>query len=179
VDDTELISRACSHDATVWELLVRRYSDRLYRVATLRIGNEEDAQDAVQEVWIRAWRWISRYRSEADFYTWLYAICRNVCGDILRRHQLTVVPLPEVMDVPAHSLAVDEQVIINVKLAALRRAVAGMDSELREALLLHLDGLSSREIGRMLEVEASSTIRSRVDRARKLLALALLSEGER
>jgi RNA polymerase sigma-70 factor, ECF subfamily len=173
-DDDELISRAIAGDQAAWELLVRRYNDRLFNTALRYLNNDDEAaKDAVQAVWLRVYRTITSFNRRASFYTWLYRICKNICIDV-RRTRKVVVALTG--SVRARVLGVDEQVILNREMAILRRALIAMEPICREVLLLTVEGHSSSEIGAMLG-KPSSTIRSITDRGRNFLALALLAEG--
>jgi DNA-directed RNA polymerase specialized sigma24 family protein len=129
--------------------LVVHYTQRLYRMARIRLGDKETAEGAVLETWSRARDSITAEPSNADFYDLLYAICKDVCEEINR-------------DI------------------VLQRAIGDMEPGLREALLLHLDGFSSEEIGRKLGLpleRCAEEASSHVERARMLLAQALLAAG--
>jgi RNA polymerase sigma-70 factor (ECF subfamily) len=173
-DDDELISSAIAGDQAAWELLVHRYTGRLFNVALRHLDDDEQAaKDALQEVWLRVFRGITSYNRKASFYTWVYRICVNICLDMQRRRKVV---LALNVNLRARVLGVDDQVILKRKMAVLRGALIDMDPNCREALLLSVDGYSSSEIGNMLG-EPSSTIRSRIDRGRNFLAQALLVEG--
>jgi RNA polymerase sigma-70 factor (ECF subfamily) len=173
-DEDELISRAIAGDQAAWELLVHRYTGRLFNTALRHLDDDEQAaNDAVQEVWLRVFRCILSYDRKAKFYTWLYRICVHICIDTQRRRKV-VLALNE--NLRARVLGVDDQVILKRKMAVLRRALIEMDPLCRESLLLSVDGYSSSEIGKILG-KPSSTVRSRIDRARSVLVQAMLVEG--
>ncbi|MBD0328463.1 MAG: sigma-70 family RNA polymerase sigma factor, partial [Pyrinomonadaceae bacterium] len=73
-----LAMKAARGDAGAFARLVRNHSGLVYRVA-LRILGNEDAQDASQEVWVRVWRNITKFRGQSAFTTWLYRITVNTC----------------------------------------------------------------------------------------------------
>jgi DNA-directed RNA polymerase specialized sigma24 family protein len=146
--------------------LAVQYSERLYRVAWIRLGDEEAAKDAVDEAWNRALDSVIGNPSNADFYDLLYARCKDICEDVLLNR---------------HPMQLDESVYLVVtRELILQRAIGELEPGLRETLLLHLDGTSLEEIGRKLGLPlelGTEVARSRIDRARKLLAQALVAEG--
>ena len=80
----ELAVRASGGDAGAFRHLVGEYSGLVYRVA-LRILGPQEAQDASQEAWIRAWRNIENFRGDSAFSTWLYRITVNTCLSARRK----------------------------------------------------------------------------------------------
>jgi RNA polymerase sigma-70 factor (ECF subfamily) len=67
---------------------VTRHTQRLYGLALRLLGNSEEAEDAIQEAFIRAYTQLASFRGSASFATWLYRITLNVCRDQLRRRQV-------------------------------------------------------------------------------------------
>ena len=85
VDDTILVRRAQHGDTAAFEELIRNYDRSVLRLAMHLTDSTEDAQDIYQETFLRAYRNIGRFRFECSFYTWIYRIATNLCGDYLRR----------------------------------------------------------------------------------------------
>src|SRR5262252_3883041 len=88
VDDTMLVRRAQQGDTAAFEELIRNYDRSVLRLAMHLTDSTEDAQDIYQETFLRAYRDIARFRFECSFYTWIYRIATNLCGDYLRRRQV-------------------------------------------------------------------------------------------
>ena len=86
-DSSVLIREAQRGDAAAFEELVRRYDRAVLRLALHITGSEQDAQDIYQEVFLRAYQSLPRFRFECSFYTWLYRITSNLCLDYLRKRQ--------------------------------------------------------------------------------------------
>jgi RNA polymerase sigma-70 factor (ECF subfamily) len=86
VDERELISRSCAGDLDAFEDLVRAHQDRIYNLAYRFTGNHEDANDAAQEAFVRAFQALPRFRQDAAFSTWLYRIATNAALDLVRRN---------------------------------------------------------------------------------------------
>jgi RNA polymerase sigma-70 factor (ECF subfamily) len=87
VDNSVLIREAQGGNAAAFEELVRMYDRAVLRLAMHITGSEQDAQDIYQEVFLRAYQSLPRFRFECSFYTWLYRITSNLCLDYLRRRQ--------------------------------------------------------------------------------------------
>lgn len=84
-DDPFLIDRARRGDSDAFELLVRRYSPRLFQTAYRLLGNQADAEDALQQALVKAYLHLADFRGDAAFGTWLHRIVINLCHDELRR----------------------------------------------------------------------------------------------
>jgi len=76
-DDLALVHRSQAGDASAYEALVRRYHGRIYGLVYSMTGNREDAEDLVQEVFIKAWKAIGHFREQSGFFTWIYRIALN------------------------------------------------------------------------------------------------------
>ena len=76
-DDLELVHRSQAGDTAAYEELVRRYHSRIYGLVYGMISNREDAEDLVQEVFVKAWKALGHFREQAGFYTWIYRIALN------------------------------------------------------------------------------------------------------
>ncbi len=83
--DSELISRAAGGDPTAFQALVERYRAMVYRVAYQFAGNHHDAEDIAQEVFIKVYRSLDRFRHDAQLSSWMYRIVMNACIDHRRR----------------------------------------------------------------------------------------------
>src|SRR5262245_42721282 len=82
--DSAAVARAQEGDGDAYRMLVERHSRSLFRLAYRMTGNQEDAQDVVQETLLRAYRQINRYESRANFATWLRKIAANCSLDLIR-----------------------------------------------------------------------------------------------
>ena len=83
--DSELISRAAGGDPTAFRALVERYRSMVYRVAFQFAGNHHDAEDIAQEVFLKVYRSLDRFRQDAQLSSWMYRIVMNACIDHRRR----------------------------------------------------------------------------------------------
>jgi RNA polymerase sigma-70 factor (ECF subfamily) len=166
-DDT-LVGRACLDDADAFSLLYRRYRLDAWNMARFLLRNHHEAEDAVQETFVRAHRALRQYQRHSNtFRPWLLAICRNVCFDRIRlSKRRPVVSLSDLTveehasDVTDHDLRIDFQ-----------RALDSLPAKEQEAFfVVDVMGFRSEEAAEILGLSAASTLRSRLARARKLLA---------
>ena len=78
-EDSWLVSRFKQGDAFAFDEIVLRYQDRIYNVCRGMLGNSHDAEDAAQEVFLKAFQSLGRFKPDAALYTWLYRIAVNTC----------------------------------------------------------------------------------------------------
>src|SRR5919201_6219586 len=86
-DAAAVLARARQGDGEAFRALVERHSRSVFRLAFRMTGNEQDAEDVVQESFLRAYRQLSRFESRANFGTWLYRITANCAVDLMRSRQ--------------------------------------------------------------------------------------------
>ncbi|HZU13100.1 MAG TPA: sigma-70 family RNA polymerase sigma factor [Chloroflexota bacterium] len=161
-DDERALVRAARNDPDAFGELCRRYAPDLYRYLRLRVGNDEDAADLTQQVFVRALAALPRYRERgAPFGAWLFRIARNLVTDAYRRQRPAVS-----WDGMAEALHCPEA--DNPEIAALRReeasrlqtAVRHLRDDERELIALRfVAGLTLAEIAAVI-----GTSRSSVDR---------------
>ena len=95
-DEESLVRRAQKHDQEAFAQLYEEHFDRIYRYVTLRIGDEMEAEDLTQQVFLNALRSISSFRWKGiPFSAWLFRIARNQAVDYLRKKKRTAAPLDE------------------------------------------------------------------------------------
>lgn len=167
--DQNLIGQCRAGNRRAFSLLVLRHKDRLYAFAYHVLGDRGEAEDMVQETFLRAYEKLEEFRGEAKFSTWLYCICRNLCLSRLE-HTKKYAPdglMPEV--VPAPSLDVSEQVIGKERQRLVNWAIPCLKPEFREVVLLyHIHHFSYDEIATLLG-QPIGTVRSRLHRGREEL----------
>lgn len=170
VDDATLVVRAQERDPVAFELLVRRYQHRLYRLAVQLLGDHDEAEDVVQEAFISAWRQLPGFRGEAAFFSWMYRIVTNRCLNTTRSRRPTV-PLEQLGQAPAWEKDSPEQAAAGSDLrVALQQALAGLPAGLRVCWVLReVDGLSYPQIADVVGA-SPDTVRGRIYRARTRLA---------
>jgi RNA polymerase sigma-70 factor, ECF subfamily len=176
---TAALARARQGDSEAFRALVERHSRTVFRLAFRMTGNEQDAEDVVQESFLRAYRQLGRFESRANFGTWLYRIVANCSVDLMRarqaRHdQARGESLDEAGDLPAGDTPGPERLAHSAEIAArVNEALAGLSPLERAAFTLrHYEGRSIDEIGKTLGLGISAAKHS-VFRAVKKLRIAL------
>lgn len=168
--DHRLVRRASEGDVHAFEQLVQEHQHRLYTLAARELGSAADADDAVQETLVRAWKGLPRFRGEASFSTWLYRICLNAITDQRARRARGSGPALEDVAEPAdHRDRIAERELSG----ALQDALSQLDDTYRTPVLLYdVLGRSYGEIAELLGV-AEGTVKSRIFRGRAELARLL------
>jgi len=165
--DGELVRRVRTGDVGAYGILVSRYRDRLGRYARHMIGDREDAEEALQDSFVRAYRSLARCDDPARFGAWLYGIlvnrCRTTGARAARRRRMFVDDV-EALD-GAHTEPVDRLEWSD----AVDRALARLAPEYREAFLLkHVEDLDYAQIAELTGAGVSA-LKMRVKRAREQL----------
>lgn len=91
--DSELVSRAQKGDTQAYSELVERHESNVYGLCLKMLGNPEDAEDCLQEVFIKAYEALPGFRQDAKFSTWIYRIATNACLMRIRKKKLDTVPI--------------------------------------------------------------------------------------
>ena len=82
--EPEIIRKAASGNRTAFRQLAERHQRFVYAVAVRVLNNQQDAEDATQETFIRLWKNLKHYKAEIKLTTWLYRIVTNICLDVLK-----------------------------------------------------------------------------------------------
>ena len=168
--DCLLVARAADGDLRAFEVLVRRYQLRIFRLCVGMLGNRNDAEDAVQETFFTAWRAIGRFRGEAKFSTWLYRIAANRCLKHLARQPT---PIGHPTERAGNLGNPEAEFEARERLHVIAKAVDRLTPAQRAPLLLReVEGLTYAEVAQILGVTVPA-VKSRLNRARVELARAL------
>jgi RNA polymerase sigma-70 factor (ECF subfamily) len=177
--DLELVEKARRGDRMAFQLLVEKYQKRIYAVAYGLLGNREDALDAVQEAFIKAYKSLGKFRGKSGFYTWLYRIATNTAIDLGRkRSRHDQVEFREEIEAeeekgvypiaPSTVNPVDE--LMKKELGELiEDAIGKLPPDQKAAVMLReIEGLSYREISKIMKC-SQGTVMSRLHYGRKKL----------
>ena len=177
--------RAGNYDA--FGVLVERHSRNLFRLAFRMTGNEQDAEDIVQETFMKAYRQLAKFDGRASFSTWLYRIAANGSLDLIRsrnRRQEQQEPAMEEGQELASSVSAGdptpERLAFSVELKNLLAPALEQLSPMERAafVLRHYEGLSTEDIGQALGVQAGAAKHSvfrAVQKLRRVLEPAVSS----
>ncbi|MEU5538534.1 RNA polymerase sigma factor [Streptomyces sp. NPDC020362] len=174
VPDRLLAVRAAEGDENSFAVLVRRHGRPLLALARCMLGNPQDAEEAVQDAFVSAWRRLPEYRHSAEFRTWMYRITVNRCLTMRRRRppplSLNTVVEPAAGDAESQPARSAEQ---DAATAALTRALAELDDGQRLCWILReVQGLPYKEIAHVTRT-SEPTVRGRLFRARRSLQEAM------
>ncbi len=174
--DDILATRAGEGDEEAFAALVRRHSRPLLAMAFHTLGNAQDAEDAVQDAFISAWRRLPEFRHASAFSTWMYRITVNRCLNSLR-HRPAPVPLDSVAALAAPGMrsspvrSAEQDALTD----ALVHALGALEPQQRLCWILReLHGLSYAQIAQVTGA-TEQTVRGRLFRARRSLKEALSS----
>ena len=164
-DERLLIRRAIKGDGEAFGELYERYLNAIYRYLYFRIGNKVLVEDLTEEVFLRAWESLPRYKiSKHPFKSWLYRIAHNLYVDTQRKHTPLLMSDEDMDQNHYHQLLPEEMVTKQQDLEILAKAVQKLDDiEQQVVLLRFVDGMSHREVGHIIgkSEQASRVIQHR------------------
>lgn len=178
--DQLLVERVQRGDKKAFELLVVKYQRKLMRLVSRLVRDPAEAEDVVQEAFIKAYRALAQFRGESAFYTWLYRIGINTAKNYLvtqgRRAPTSTeadAEEAETFDEAAslRDINTPESMLATKQIAAtVNSAMEALPAELRTAITLReIEGLSYEEISEAMDCPIG-TVRSRIFRAREAIA---------
>lgn len=177
--DLAAVSRARSGDADAFRDLVQRHSRPVFRLAYRMTGNEHDADDVVQETFLRAYRQIDHFEERANFGTWVHRIAVNCSLDLLRaraRHdnnRMTTIKDDEDGEMTQEFESTDPQpdrLLLSAELKEhVIKALDRLSGNERTAFMLrHFEGMPVEEIGKTLGIQVNATKHTIFRAVRKL-----------
>jgi RNA polymerase sigma-70 factor, ECF subfamily len=175
--DDELIALVLAGRGDAFGTLVERYERAVYHLAYRTLREIEEAKDACQEAWIKAYRALASFRPGAKFATWIFTICYRVCCDRLaKRKRYSGEEPPDVAD---PSAGPEGTFVAAEEAARLRAAVEALPEKYRVVVtLFHLQGKQYEEIAEVLGLPLG-TVKTHLFRAKDLLRAALGPTAQR
>jgi len=178
-DDLSLVRHAQAEDMGAYDQLVRRYQERLYATVYHMTSNHEDANDLVQETFIKAFRALKSFKGDSSFYTWIYRIAVNKTINFLKQRKNRIQMSLDDLDFNVENdpdlvaLISEKTPRRNLHLSELQEKLNGAMRKLSEhhrmVVVLHdIQGLSHEEIGTIMDCNVG-TVRSRLFYARQQL----------
>ncbi len=177
--DEELIEQIRRGERAAFQALVEKYQRRMYGVAYGVLGNREDALDAVQEAFVKAYRSLARFKGQASLYTWLYRITFNAAIDLARKAgrrdevelREEIEPEEEKGEYPVapSSESPSDQLMRKELGGLIDDAIQKLPPDQRTAIVLReVEGLSYKEIAKVMRC-SEGTVMSRLHYGRKKL----------
>ena len=180
ISDEELIRRFQEGDALAFDFIVNRYKDQLLNFAYRFVGNIEEAEDVVQETFLRLYRNRHAYRQIAKFSTWIYTIAGNLSKTELRkRKRRKLVSISDIgfdekdYQIEDEHADTERDVDSVLKEEFIQKAIEELSPRFRQIIILRdIQELSYEEVGKILKIPLG-TVKSRVNRARLKLQAKL------
>jgi RNA polymerase sigma-70 factor (ECF subfamily) len=184
VPDAVLVERVKQGSSEAFEELVRRYEHKVYSITYRMMGNPEDAREAQQEAFLRAYRFLPKFESKSSFYTWLYRIATNVSLTKLRRRKAPPTvsldePLNEegsgTLEIPDEVHSPETEFKRRRLRDAIQKAVDELPSDYKPVVVLRdMEGLPNEEVSETLGISVPA-VKSRLHRGRMMLREKLAS----
>lgn len=185
--DNELIALCKRGDRDAFNKIMEKHQNTMFGMAYNLLSDYHDAEDAVQDTFIKAYRSISSFKGQSAFTTWLYVICKNSCNDILRRRQkhsaVMSIDADEsenspIRELKSEELSPEEHMELSETQTAVKEAIDALKQEYKEVLILSdMREMSYDEISAILKIP-TGTVKSRLNRARTALRKKLSDKRE-
>jgi RNA polymerase sigma-70 factor (ECF subfamily) len=183
--ETRLAKLARGGDRRAFGELVQLYKDKMYHLAYRMLGQAHEAEDIVQETFLRVYTNLNRYDETQKFSTWIYRIATNLCIDRLRKRKANYsldaeLPEGEGADwyslLPSNEETPESELLLSETQHNIRKAIDSLPEKYKSVVILrYLQDMSLQEIGDVLNMPVT-TVKTRVHRGREFLRKKL--EGE-
>jgi RNA polymerase sigma-70 factor (ECF subfamily) len=178
MNEQEMLAALRRRDPDAFSQLFESHSDKVYRLAVGLLENEGEAEEVVQDAFMRLFERLEQFEGRSKLSTWLYRVTYNLCQDRLRKRRPEVALAMDIDDedpIPVPRIFVDwsqvpERYLTEAEITAeLDRAIATLPPNLKAVFMLReIEGLSTKECADVLEISGSAT-KVRLHRARLLL----------
>ncbi|MWC27187.1 RNA polymerase sigma factor SigW [Paenibacillus sp. MMS18-CY102] len=176
--EARLARLALKGDQQAFAEIVDMYQDKLYHMAYRMLYNRQEAEDVVQDAFLRVYRNLERYDESLKFSTWIYRIATNLCIDRLRRRKPTYSLDAESADhegldgysmVPSDNRTPESETMLSETQRIIHQAIETLPAKYKSVMVLrYLQEMSLQEIGDVLDMPVT-TIKTRVHRGREFL----------
>ena len=183
--ETRLAKLSRGGDRRAFAELVELYKDKIYHLGYRMLNQKQEAEDVVQETFLRVYTNLERYDENQKFSTWIYRIATNLCIDRLRKRKPSYSIDAEMTDgegtdwhaiLASKDLGPDEELILSETQTNIREAIQTLPDKYKAVVILrYLHDMSLQEIGEVLDMPVT-TIKTRVHRGREFLRKKLQSE---
>jgi RNA polymerase sigma-70 factor (ECF subfamily) len=177
----EIVRNLKLGNTEAWNMLVDRYSKKIYNLALNFAGNRDDASDITQDIFLKVYNNINKFEEEKNFNSWILKLSKNYCIDYWRKHKGSKQKLE--LDenlynaaIHADALTPEDSMIKKNEIMYLRRKLQELPPDLRSLIIMRdIQDYSYQEISQHLDIPLGTT-KSRINRARLKLARIVLSE---
>ena len=179
MEDAELVRLCQDGDMTAFEQLFHRHQSRVYSVASRMMSNPEDALDMTQEIFLRAYQKINKFKFTSAFSAWLYRLATNLCIDELRKRKRSAntMPLAEAIS-QSDGNTPEDDAISRDREQLIWQAINSLKEKERAIIILRdIEGLSYKEIAEVFGCSLGR-VKSRIYEARQKLKGILEKETD-
>lgn len=165
-DDSSLVARAVARDYDAFKLLYQKHVARVYAICLRYCGNEDEASDVTQEVFIQVWQKLKSFKSESTFSTWLYRVATNISISHIRKRSPWWA-----RSIEWSNAANEEQMRVHETYFehSLDKKIADLPKQARLVFVLFaIEGYRHTEIAKILKI-SPGTSKAQYHRARQLL----------
>lgn len=170
--DSEVVRRVLAGETALFEILMRRYNQRVYRAVRSIVRNEHEAEDVMQQAYVNAYTHLNQFAERAQFSTWLTRIAINEAYARVRPRALRVInDIDETImnEIEASTPNPEEQAVASELKTAVEHEIARLPESYRSVLMLReVEGLSTAETAECLDV-SEDLVKQRLHRARTTL----------
>lgn len=176
-EDILCIERFLNGEQEGFEMLVKKYQNRVLNIVYSFIGRDRESEDISQEVFLKVYHNLASFKQRCQFSTWLYRIVVNTTTDFLRKRKNFVSNEAAIEEAPSAYDGPDEALLKKEKEALLEKALANVPLQFKAALVLKdIEGLSYTQIAQVLQCSIG-TVESRIYRGRQFLRDELFKAG--
>ena len=171
-NESEWLNKAQSGDAQAFTCLLEAYQRPVFNLCYRMLGNAQDAEDAAQETFLRAYQYLKRYDKSRPFSTWLLSIAAHYCIDQIRKRRVQIVSVEElpVPDLPEPSPGMESYLTKKEEQQRIKAVIGILDATDRAAVVMYYwYDFSYEEICQALSLSISA-LKSRLHRARRVMA---------
>jgi RNA polymerase sigma-70 factor (ECF subfamily) len=182
-EQTMWLTRVIKGDTMAFSYIVEKYQQPVYNLCYRMLGNGDDAEDAAQEVFARAFFKLDSYDDSGKFSTWLFSIASHYCIDKLRKRRFNLVHWADLGSwhhFPDQAAPQPEKVLLDAEAAQkMQNLLSTLPPDYRIAIILkYWHAMSYQEIAQMLETTVSA-IKSKLFRARRMMAAKSTTRSQR
>jgi RNA polymerase sigma-70 factor, ECF subfamily len=181
LSDEEIVRRVVAGETELFELLMRRHNQRLYRTVRAIVPDADAAEEALQRAYVAAWRGLAQFAGRSSFVTWITRIALRSAGELAWRERRMAEIAEESVSAASNAFeeAADAPMSRRELADVLERAIDSLPASLRIVAVLRLvDGLSTAEVAESVGV-TEEAVKVRLHRARERLKEGLLLTAER
>jgi RNA polymerase sigma-70 factor (ECF subfamily) len=168
-NDLDLVEKSLEGDGESFRRLIERYSPIVHSVVLGILGNSDDVDDTVQEIFIKVYRGLHTFRGDSKLSTWIYRIARNESLNVVERSKYKLLPIEEADSIKSENENPAELYSRKNMSALLRRFISTLNEHYRVALELRYMGEKTySEIAEIMEIP-EGTVKTYIHRAKKTL----------